>query len=164
MVCSDFGAQENKICHCFHFSSSICHEVVGLDAMILGFWMLSFNFFTPFFHSVSLYILVISTTSLHPFLFFFLSTFLCSSITIPTNCLRSSSNIIFFRATSKTDSTLKDNFIFQHTDVQIALNSHSCLLLYFLVVSCIWFVSETDCVSRSGCVFYLKRISSPLET
>ena len=27
-ICSDFGAQENKICHCFHFS--ICHEVMVL--------------------------------------------------------------------------------------------------------------------------------------
>ena len=35
IVHSDFGAQENKICHCFHFSLSICHEVMGLDAMIL---------------------------------------------------------------------------------------------------------------------------------
>ena len=26
---SDFGAQENKICHCFHFSPSTCHEVMG---------------------------------------------------------------------------------------------------------------------------------------
>ena len=34
---SDFGAQEKKIHHYFHFSSSICHEVMGLDAMILGF-------------------------------------------------------------------------------------------------------------------------------
>ena len=34
-VCSDFGAQENKLCHCFHFSPSICHEVMGLDAMIM---------------------------------------------------------------------------------------------------------------------------------
>ena len=41
-VHSDFGAQENKICHCFHFSPSICHEVVGPDAMILVFWLLSF--------------------------------------------------------------------------------------------------------------------------
>ena len=32
-VYSFFGAQENKICHCFHFS--ICHEVMALDAMIL---------------------------------------------------------------------------------------------------------------------------------
>ena len=39
----DFGAQENKICYCFHFSPSICHEVMGLDAMILVFWMLSFK-------------------------------------------------------------------------------------------------------------------------
>ena len=35
-VHSDFGAQEKKICHCFTFSVSICHEVMGLDAMILG--------------------------------------------------------------------------------------------------------------------------------
>ena len=32
-----FGTQENKICHCFHFSPSICHEVNGLVAMILVF-------------------------------------------------------------------------------------------------------------------------------
>ena len=34
---SGFGAQENKICHCFHFSPSICYEVMGWDAMILVF-------------------------------------------------------------------------------------------------------------------------------
>ena len=33
-VHSDFGAQENKICHCFDFFP---HEVMGLDAMILVF-------------------------------------------------------------------------------------------------------------------------------
>ena len=31
---SDFGAQENIICYCFHFFP-ICHEVMGPDAMIL---------------------------------------------------------------------------------------------------------------------------------
>ena len=36
-VHSDFGAQENKICHCFHFSPYICHEVMRPDAMILVF-------------------------------------------------------------------------------------------------------------------------------
>ena len=37
-ICSDFGAQENKVCHCFHFFSlSICHEVMGPDAIILVF-------------------------------------------------------------------------------------------------------------------------------
>ena len=40
---SDFGAQENKICCCFHYSPSICHEVMWLDAMMLVFWMLSFK-------------------------------------------------------------------------------------------------------------------------
>ena len=38
-----FGAQENKVCHCFHCFSSTFHEVMGLDAMILVFWMLSFK-------------------------------------------------------------------------------------------------------------------------
>ena len=42
-VHSDVGAQEKKICHCFHFSPSICHEVMGQDTMILVFWMLSFQ-------------------------------------------------------------------------------------------------------------------------
>ena len=40
---SDFGAQENKICHCLHFSPSIWHEVIGLDAMMFVFSMLSFK-------------------------------------------------------------------------------------------------------------------------
>jgi len=39
-VHSDFGAKKSKICHCFHFSSSICHEVMGLGAIILVFLIL----------------------------------------------------------------------------------------------------------------------------
>ena len=31
------------VCHCFHCFPSICHEVMGLDAMTLFFWMLSFK-------------------------------------------------------------------------------------------------------------------------
>ena len=31
-TCSDFGAQENIICHCFILSLDICHEVMGPDA------------------------------------------------------------------------------------------------------------------------------------
>ena len=34
-IYNDFGAQENKVCYYFHCFSSICHEVMGLDAMIL---------------------------------------------------------------------------------------------------------------------------------
>ena len=41
-ICSDFGAQENKIYHCFHCFPSICHEEMGTHAMIF-FWMLSFK-------------------------------------------------------------------------------------------------------------------------
>ena len=40
---SVFGAQENKVFHCFHCSPTICHEVMGPDAKILVFWMLSFK-------------------------------------------------------------------------------------------------------------------------
>ena len=39
-ICSDSGAQKNKVSHCFH-CFPICHEVMGSDAMILVFWMLS---------------------------------------------------------------------------------------------------------------------------
>ena len=42
-VCSDFGAQENKVCHSFHFFPTYCHKVMGPDAMILAFWMLRFK-------------------------------------------------------------------------------------------------------------------------
>ena len=41
-VCSNFGVQENKIHHCFHFSLSICHEVMGPDAMISSFLNVEF--------------------------------------------------------------------------------------------------------------------------
>ena len=60
-VCSDFGAQENKVCHCFHFFPIYPHEVMGPDAMIFIFWMLSFK---PDFHSP-----LSSSGSLVPFCF-----------------------------------------------------------------------------------------------
>ena len=42
-ISSNFGAQENKVSHCFHCPVSIYHEVMGLDAMIFIFGMLSFK-------------------------------------------------------------------------------------------------------------------------
>ena len=42
IVCSDFEAQENKVCHYFHCFPSICHEVVGLDAKIFVFLNVEF--------------------------------------------------------------------------------------------------------------------------
>ena len=42
-IFSDFGAPKNKVSHCYHCSLYICHEVMGPDAMIFIFWMLSFK-------------------------------------------------------------------------------------------------------------------------
>ena len=42
MICSDFGVPQNKV-SVSTLSQSICHEVMGLYAMILVFWMLSFK-------------------------------------------------------------------------------------------------------------------------
>ena len=36
-ICSDFGAQEDKDCHCFHCFPILYHEEMGPDAMILVF-------------------------------------------------------------------------------------------------------------------------------
>ena len=44
-ICRDFGAKKNnnKVSHYFDFSPSIFHEVMGPDAMIFRFWILSFK-------------------------------------------------------------------------------------------------------------------------
>ena len=42
-ICSDFGAPKNQVWHCFHCFPSISHVVMGPDAMIFIFWMLSFK-------------------------------------------------------------------------------------------------------------------------
>ena len=40
---SDFRVPKEEICHYFHLSPSICHEVMGLDAMILVFLIFGFK-------------------------------------------------------------------------------------------------------------------------
>ena len=42
-ICSDFGAPQNKVWHCFHCFPIYFHEVMGPDAMILVYWMLTFK-------------------------------------------------------------------------------------------------------------------------
>ena len=39
-VYSDFGAQKEEICLYFHHFPSICHVVMGLDDMILVYFLL----------------------------------------------------------------------------------------------------------------------------
>ena len=50
-ICSDSGAQQNKVCHCLHCFPIYCHEVMGPDVIILFFecWVLS-QLFTLLFH------------------------------------------------------------------------------------------------------------------
>ena len=50
---SDFAAKKIKSVSAFTVSPSLCHEVMGLDAMILVFWMLNFK---PTFSPSSFYI------------------------------------------------------------------------------------------------------------
>ena len=42
-IYSDFGVPQNKVYYCFHCFHIYLHEVMGPDAMILVFWMLSFK-------------------------------------------------------------------------------------------------------------------------
>ena len=42
-TCNDFGAQENKVCHCFHCLPIYLPWSDGADVMILVFWVLSFT-------------------------------------------------------------------------------------------------------------------------
>ena len=42
-ICSDFGAPQNEVWHCFHCFPIYCHEVIGLGVVLLVFWMLSFK-------------------------------------------------------------------------------------------------------------------------
>ena len=46
-VCSDCGAPENSLSLFPCVSASVCHEVMGPDAVILAFWMLSFKLGFP---------------------------------------------------------------------------------------------------------------------
>ena len=49
-IYSDFGAQEIKSLTVSIVSPSVCHEVMGPDAMILVFWKLSFKPTFSLFH------------------------------------------------------------------------------------------------------------------
>ena len=74
-ICSDFGAQEEEICHYFHLFPSICHEVMGpcfFSYLVLS-WLFHSSSFTldkRLFSSSSLSaIRVVSSTYLRLFMF-----------------------------------------------------------------------------------------------
>ena len=71
-ICSDFGAPKIKYDTVFTVSPSICHEVMGPDAMLFVFWMLSFKptftFFFKFYFIFKLYniVLVLPNIEMNP--------------------------------------------------------------------------------------------------
>jgi len=79
-MCSDFGAQENKVCQFFHCFPMYLHEVIGLEAMIFFFFFLlcfkpafslsSFTFIKRLFSSSLLYaVRVVSSAYLRLLIF-----------------------------------------------------------------------------------------------
>ena len=88
--CSYFGAQEKKVYHCSIVSPSICHEVMGLDAILLDCWMLSFKpafslssftFIKRFFNSYLLSTISVASSAYLRLLIFLLATLIpvCAS-------------------------------------------------------------------------------------
>jgi len=81
-IFSDFGGQENKVCHCFRGYTSIFHKMMGPDAMILVFGMLSFRpafslasfaFIERLFCSSSLSVIRVMSSAYLRLLIFFLA-------------------------------------------------------------------------------------------
>ena len=77
-ICSDFGAQKIKSATVSTVSPCVCHEVMGLDAMILVFGMLrfkptfslsSFTFIKSLFSSLLSAIRVVSSAHLRLLIF-----------------------------------------------------------------------------------------------
>ena len=94
IICIDFGAQKNKVFHCFHYFPIFCYEVMGWDAMILVFWMLtlkptfsvsSCTFIKRFFSSSSLSAIRVVSSAYLRLLIFLLAilipTYASSSLT-----------------------------------------------------------------------------------
>ena len=107
---SDFGAQENKVCHCFHCFTTYLYEAMGTDALILVFWMLiikptfslsSFTFIKRLLSSSSLSaIRVVSSAFLRlliflPAIFFF---FFLPAILIPAYASSSPAFLMMYSA------------------------------------------------------------------
>ena len=49
-ICSDLGAPQNKVCHCFHCFPIYLPWSDGPEAMILIFWMLGYTYYCPIFY------------------------------------------------------------------------------------------------------------------
>ena len=80
-ICSDFGAPKVKSASVSTVSPSICHEMMGPDAMILVFWMLRVCFFFLLFLNLFIYlfILLYNTVLILPYINIYLpQVYMCS--------------------------------------------------------------------------------------
>ena len=95
-ICSDFGAQENKICHCFHFFPIYLPWSDGSRWMILflnqlsfkpTFLLLSFTLIKKLFSSFLLWVIIVVLFTCLRLLIFVLAILLPASDSIsPTFC------------------------------------------------------------------------------
>ena len=132
-ICNDFGAPQNKVSHCSTVSPFICHELMGPDAMILVFLMLSFkptfslssfSFIKRLFSSSSLSAIRV-VLSAYLMLLIFLS-----SVLIPSYAL----SILAFHTLCSADKLNKqgDNIL---EPVCCSMSNFSCCFLTCIQIS-----------------------------
>ena len=96
-ICSDFGAQENKVCHCFHYFPIYLPWSDGTGCHDLIFWMLSvkpafsfssFTFIKRLFSSSSLFAINVVSSAYLRLLIFLLAILIpaCASSS-PAFCM-----------------------------------------------------------------------------
>ena len=119
-ICSDFGAQENKSVTVSLVSTSICYEVMGLDAMILVFWMLSFK--TTFSLSSFSFIKVLFSSSLLSAIRFVSSAYLKLLIFLPA---------IFIPACASLSPVFYMMYSASKLNSRVTINSLDVLLFWF---------------------------------
>ena len=136
----------NKVCHCFHCFPSICHEVMGPDAMILVFWMFSFKsafslssftFIKRLFSSSLSAIRVVSSAYLRLLIFLFLYIFILA-VLIPS-CASSSPAFLMMYSACKLNITViqvyaptsnaeeaEVEWFYEHLQDLLELTQHRC--------------------------------------
>ena len=130
-ICSDFGAPKIKSVTVSPVSPSICHEVMGLDAMILVFWVFSFKptfSLSSFIFIKRLFSSLLSAISLVSSAYLRLLTFLLA-VLIPACASSSPAFLMTYSAykLNKQDDNIEP-FILTAWELKISLTS--CFLLF----------------------------------
>ena len=139
-IFSDFGAQENQVCHCFYYFS-ICHQVMGLDAMIIVFWMLSFKpslslysfiFIKRLFSTSSLSVIrVVSSAYLRLFIFLLAILVLACASSSPAFCPMYSAYKL-----NKQGDNIQPDVLFPNVEpVRCSMSDSNCCFLTCIGIS-----------------------------